>query len=232
MNKKNLIRILVLLGVIGLFVIVRYLGVFNTFSLENFNTHREAITSYVLAHYTISVILFVLLYSIIVTFGIPVSPALAVIGGFLFGAYEGAIYALLASLIGATAAFTGARYLMGHFLQSRYREQLKKYNHEVEQYGPWYIIILNFFPVTPFFITNTAAGLSTMPLWKFILATLIGILPSTLIYTCAGRKLGIISKPSEILSPGIIAALIGLTLISVGAMVFKKWKDRQLQSTK
>ena len=75
--------------------------------------------------------------------------------------------------------------------------------------------------MTPFWLTNVAAGLIDIPVGTFAVATLIGILPVGLIYAGIGAGLDALFASGQpvslhaLITPRIVLPLVGLAILSV-----------------
>lgn len=85
--------------------------------------------------------------------------------------------------------------------------------------GKKYFFSIRMVPVSPFVIINILMGLTNIKLWDYIWITYVGMLPGTLVYVYAGRKMAELHSPSEILTFPI---LILLTSIAFLPFFFKK----------
>ena len=54
------------------------------------------------------------------------------------------------------------------------------------------------------------------------MATAIGIIPGSFVYTYAGRQLGTINSLKEIASPSVLAAFVLLGLLALVPIVYKR----------
>jgi len=109
--------------VVGLFALA--VGAFFYFdlkqylSLEALKANRDSLLAYTEAHYTKSVVLFILLYCLQTAFSLPGAAIFTLAGGFLFGSFLGTLYTNIAATSGATLAFLAARYLLRDWAPSR-----------------------------------------------------------------------------------------------------------------
>lgn len=130
-------------------------------------------------------VIFVALYAAATALAVP-GTILTLGGGAIFGFWWGTLLNFTAANIGANAAFAiaralgrdGVRHLMGSDSGA-----LEKLGHVVERHGFQGLLTLRLIPLVPFNALNFGSGL--MPLgWRtFAVATLIGILPGTAVYT-------------------------------------------------
>ena len=152
---------------------------------------------------------------------IPGATILTLAAGFLFG-FFGIIYVNIGATIGAILAFLVARYLLGNWLQKRYGERFVSFNKEIAENGYNYLLTLRFIPLFPFFLVNIFAGITRIPLMTYVWTTMVGIAPASFVYIYAGRQLGAIDKPGDILSGQIMLAFVLLGLLALSPVFFKK----------
>ena len=82
---------------------------------------------------------------------------------------------------------------------------------------------LRMVPLLPFFIINLVMGLTPMRVAPFYLVSQVGMLPATFVFVFAGTQLADVREVSDVLSPGLIAAmsLLGVfPLLARKAMAF------------
>jgi uncharacterized membrane protein YdjX (TVP38/TMEM64 family) len=73
------------------------------------------------------VVIFIAAYIVVAAFALPGAPVLTMVGGFVFGAVPAAILVDICATIGATLAFLLSRYLVGEWLQARFKDKLGKF---------------------------------------------------------------------------------------------------------
>ena len=130
-------------------------------------------------------VIFIALYATATALAVP-GTILTLGGGAIFGFWWGTLFNFTAANIGANAAFViaralgrdGVRHLMGNDSGA-----LEKLDNVVKRHGLRGLLTLRLIPLVPFNALNFGSGL--MPLrWRtYALATLIGILPGTAVYT-------------------------------------------------
>ncbi len=168
-----------------------------------------------------AVLAFIGIYIINAALSLPTAIFLTLVGGFLFG-LTGVAYVNIGATLGAVIVFIIVRYLIGESIQKKYAEKLKRFNQEIKNHGPDYLITLRFIFIFPFFVINLLAGLTKVSLFTFFWTTMLGILPGSFAYVYAGFQLVKIEKPSGILSPGIIYAFLLIAMLSIVLVVYKK----------
>ncbi len=108
----------------------------------------------------------------------------------LFGWWKGAILSWSSAMAGATACFYIAR-ILGRDVAERLTSKagLKQIDDFFEKHGRMSILIARLLPFISFDIVSYAAGLTSMSFGSFFVATGIGQLPATIIYSYVGSML-------------------------------------------
>lgn len=225
--KKHIKRFFLLAAFIAGVIALRVSGLGDYLTFENLQQNRDSLLVYVQGHYSASVAAYICIYILVVALNMPGAAIMTISGGFLFGTVPGVIYANAGATTGASIAFLISRYLLGEWVQTRYQAQLSKFNEEMDRNGAKYLITLRLIPAFPFFLINFLSGLTALPFRTFVWATSLGILPGATIFSNAGRQLGSINSPSEILSPKVIASLALLALIAVVPALVSRWRTRK-----
>ena len=133
------------------------------------------------------ILIIVLMIASIVASPIPSAP-IALVSGAAYGHIGGAIYVAIGAELGAIIAFTTAR----HFG----RDYVERWLGDKTNYGllgSQNLLMLTVFgsrllPFISFDAMSYAAGLSRLYLWRFIIATLAGILPASFVLAYFGAE--------------------------------------------
>lgn len=224
--KAHIKKIMLFSIITGLFFFIRASDVSHYLTFENLQKNKEALHGYVEGHYAFSVILYISMYVASTAFSIPGAAILTLAGGFLFGTLLCAAYVNVGATTGAIMAFLSAKYLIGAWVQNRYRRQLIRFNKEIASYGHIYLLTLRFVPVFPFFLINVLAGLTNVPLRTFLWTTSLGIIPGSLVYAFAGSQLDTIKSARDIFSSRMAAAFILLALLSLLPVLINKARNK------
>lgn len=154
-------------------------------------------------------VVFFLIYLLGTACSLPVSGALSVASGVIFGYLTGFFISLTACTLGGTLALLSVRYLFHDVIARRFSNHLGVINKGLDKEGAFYIFGLRMIPVIPFWLLNLLVGLTAMRVGVFFVATLSGMIPLTLILAYTGDQLGAIESFSfaAIFSPGLILAL-------------------------
>lgn len=108
----------------------------------------------------------------------------------IFGWWKGAILSFVSSMVGAVLCFYIARVfgrdVVVKFTSNSALNEIEKY---FEKYGSKTILICRLLPFISFDLVSYFAGLTSMSLPSFLLATGLGQLPATIIYSYVGGML-------------------------------------------
>ena len=140
----------------------------------------------------------------------------------IFGWWQGAILSWTSAMAGAAVCFAVAR-LLGRDAVIRLTNGtgLHQVDEFFERYGHNAILILRLLPFISFDLVSYAAGLTSMGFWAFFLATGIGQLPATLIYSYVG---GMLTGGTRLFVTGL---LVLFALSALIAMFRKVYRERQ-----
>ncbi len=156
-----------------------------TAAFQSIETAREYIASYGALAPVVSAILMVFqsviapLPAFLITFA----------NGTLFGFWWGSLLSWSSSMIGAAFCFYIARYLgIQRITQLISRPAVEKANDFVEKYGTYAILIARLVPFISFDVISYFAGATRMRFLGFWVATGIGQMPATLVYSYLGES--------------------------------------------
>lgn len=108
----------------------------------------------------------------------------------LFGWIKGALLSWSSAMAGATLCFFIAKFLGRNTVEKlTSKSAIKKTDVFFDKYGKYTVLIARLLPFISFDIISYAAGLTSMGFWSFFIATGIGQLPATLVYSYIGGML-------------------------------------------
>ncbi|MEG6506447.1 TVP38/TMEM64 family protein [Nitratidesulfovibrio sp. 1201_IL3209] len=154
---------------------------------------------------------------------LPWATALTLAGAAVFGFWTALWATSLSSTVGATLAFLGARYVFRDAVRRRFGHRMARIDEGLARDGAFYLFGLRLVPAFPFFLVNLLMGLTAMPVRTYFWVSLVGMLPGTAVYVNAGRELGAVASPGDVLSPGLLAAM---TLLGLFPLAARKVLDR------
>ena len=140
----------------------------------------------------------------------------------LFGWWKGAILSWSSAMAGAAICFYIAR-ILGRDVAERLtsRAGLQSIDDFFARYGTHSILIARLLPFISFDLVSYAAGLTSMDFWPFFIATGVGQLPATIVYSYVG---GMLTGGAQMLMTGL---LILFALSAVIVMLRKMYKERR-----
>lgn len=202
-------------------------GVSNYLTLEKLRLYHDVLDQFVSNSLVLAIIAYALLYITAVTLAIPGAVFLTIIGGYLFGQVIGATIIIMAATIGATLFFMIARSATKDILNKRTGQWASKLQRGFQEDAFTYLLTLRLVPACPFIIVNLVAALMQIPISTYFLATLLGIIPGTVVFSSMGVALreAIMRpdfSPSFILEPRILLTLTALGGLSLIPVILKK----------
>ena len=215
-------RVLVLVVVLAAVAAFFLSGAHRYLSFEALKGEQARIHAWYRAHPGATVGGFFLLYVAITGLSIPGATVLTLIAGALFGLLWGTVLVSFAAAAGATVAMLVSRYVLRDSVRRRFARELERVDRGVAREGALYLFTLRLIPAIPFFVINLAMGVTSMRPWTFYWVSQLGMLAGTAVYVNAGTQLAALSSPRDILSPGLIGALV---LLGVFPLVAKKVLD-------
>lgn len=187
--------------------------------------HGDAVT-FVTNNALASTIGFFIFYVLVTSASLPGAAIMTLGAGSVFGLPWGMLVVSFASTVGATLAMLISRTVLREWVQNRFAAQLTLVNDGLAKDGGFYLFSLRMVPLLPFFIINLVMGLTRISVWQFYWVSQVGMLAGTFVFVFAGTQLAGVSSLSDVLSPGLIAALSLLGLFPLIARKSMGWLAR------
>jgi uncharacterized membrane protein YdjX (TVP38/TMEM64 family) len=209
------------------------LGLDDYLSFETLRRNRAWLLETVEKSAALAALAYMAIYILIVAFSLPGGAIMTITGGFLFGQWLGTAYVVVAATIGAGVVFLAARTALGDLLRARAGPFLKKMEAGFRENALSYLLVLRLVPVFPFFIVNLVPAFLGVSLRDFMIATFFGIIPATFVYARLGVGLGSIFdaggefSAKAVFTPEMVTALIGLAILALLPVAYKKLKARR-----
>jgi uncharacterized membrane protein YdjX (TVP38/TMEM64 family) len=219
--------------VVAVLVALVWSGALKHLSLSELRASRGVLEAHVHAHPLLSLLAYLGVYVVAITLSLPAALILTLSGGFLFGPWLGGVAAALGSSAGATAVFLISRLTVGDALERGVSPRVKALEEGIKKDAFFYLLTLRLIPVTPFWLVNVAAGLLSIRLSTYVLATLIGIFPASMIYAGIGSGLGrmfdrgVQPHLHSLITPELALPLAGLGLLSVLPILYQRFRARR-----
>lgn len=194
-SKKSIIeKVILLIIIIACILIYIFVpkvnstinDIFKMFATGDFQVVKEFVAQYGVYAMAVSFLLMILqsviapLPAFLITFA----------NANLFGWWQGAILSWSSAMVGAAVCFYIAR-ILGRDVVEKLTSKtgLKQIDDFFDKYGKHSILIARLLPFISFDIVSYAAGLTSMGFLGFFIATGIGQLPATIVYSYVGGML-------------------------------------------
>mgnify|MGYP001171685445 CR=1 FL=1 len=215
------------------FVLFFVTGLDQYITFEALREHRSWLLDQVQNNTVVTALAFMAVYIVVVAFSLPGGAVLTIVGGFLFGLALGTIFVVISATIGATALFLVAKTTIGDALKAKMGPWLQKMEQGFQENAFSYLLAMRLIPIFPFFVVNLVPAFLGVRLKTYFFATLFGIIPGSVVYIQVGAGLGSIFDSGEefsaagILTPDVVLALVGLGILSLLPIGYKKFKERK-----
>jgi uncharacterized membrane protein YdjX (TVP38/TMEM64 family) len=110
----------------------------------------------------------------------------AFLGGYAFGFLEGALFALLATVMGSIVSFYSARLLCSSFVTRHYSGHIRKVDDFIRENTFSMTLLIRLLPVGSNLMVNLAAGVSSVRALPFFSGSALGYIPQTLVFALIG----------------------------------------------
>ena len=190
MNRvKRLLPLIVLACVIAL---IFGMGWNRYLSLETLRLHGGELRAYAAEHYVLALLALMAIFTIATASVVPGVFFVTITAGYLFGPWVGGVATSIAATLGALIVYAVARSALGQDLRrkaERDEGMLQKVCAAIDKDTFWYVLASRLAVVVPFHMINIAAGVMSVRLGPYTLATVIGLLPAHIIYCWIGARL-------------------------------------------
>lgn len=226
-------RLWLLSGALAAFALLHWSGLTGYLSLDVLRTHRVALTGWVEANTGLAALTYVATYVVAVAFSLPGAVFLTLAGGFLFGAILGTLLTVTGATVGATLIFIFAKALLGDNALDRFGAPAARLAEGIRRNAASYLLVLRLVPLFPFFLMNLVPAFVGVALSTYVVTTFVGIIPGTAVFSLAGAGLGSVLDqegsitPGSILTPQVIAGLLGLAALSLASIPIRKRLERR-----
>jgi len=151
-------------------------------------------------------------------------PLLTLVSVIAFGLWAGIGYAAAGILLAALVLYFAGRRMKYATVRRMAGEKLEPVRRVLRNHGIMAIFALNMVPAPPFAVQGVIAGACRVPVWHYVVGSILGMAPGLLAWTVFGRQLvRALRDPSEI-SWWAIAAVIAL--FGFFTWLFRRWFAR------
>lgn len=208
-------------------------GAWRYLSLGALREHQTALRAMAAAHPAMALAAFIAVYAAYTLSSVPGATILTLAGGLIFGVWLGALATIVGATVGATAVYLLARSVFAEALTRRAERRggvLKRLTAGFKRDAFSYLLTLRLVPAVPFWLVNIAAGVAGAPPRAYLVATVLGIVPATLIYSAVGAGLRDVfasaGRPTlaSLAHPHLLLPLLGLAALSLAPVLFRRFR--------
>jgi uncharacterized membrane protein YdjX (TVP38/TMEM64 family) len=218
--QKRIMILLMMAGAIAAFYI---LNLQQFLTLASLKENRQSLMLAYQSHRPVFTIGFILIYVIQTALSLPGAAILTLAGGAIFGVLMGALWVNIGATTGALLAFLLARTLLRDWVVNRFGKKMKAFDRGLMQNGLSYLLFLRLVPLFPFFLVNLACGVTGLSIRTYLVGTVIGILPGSLVYANAGASLASIENIGQVAGPRVLTSLALLGIFALVPVIYRRW---------
>ncbi|UTW55908.1 TVP38/TMEM64 family protein [Kordiimonas sp. SCSIO 12610] len=204
-------------------------GLNEYFTVDAIAENQSTLKEFARDNLVLAMLAVVVIYAIATAISAPVGSIFTLLSGFILGTLYGGIAVVVGATIGATIIFYAGREAAGDTLAKLGGEKMKNLEEGFAKDAMSYMFILRLVPLFPFFVVNLAAAAFRVPAKSYVIATFFGIMPGTFVFASVGAGFSSITESENIgagilLQPEIIGPIIGLVVLSLVPIIYKKIK--------
>lgn len=166
-------------------------------------------------------IVYMLLYAVGPSFLVP-GAVMTIAGGLAFGTAWGSVYSLIGADVGAVVAFGAGRFLGRSFVEKFVGDRFQTTLEKIARNGFQIILYLRIVPVIPYNALNLIAGASPITFKDYFWASMIGMVPGTILFAFLGDALWHPLSWRFVLALALIAASVGC------GELWRRWSQNRI----
>jgi uncharacterized membrane protein YdjX (TVP38/TMEM64 family) len=159
---------------------------------------------------------FMVLYAVGPSLLVP-GAMMTIAGGLAFGTLWGSVYSLIGADVGALIAFAAGRFLGRGFVERIVNRRFLHLMQGVARRGFQIIFYLRMVPIIPYNALNLLAGASSITFRDYFWASMIGMVPGTIVWAFLGDSMW---HPT---SPRFLLAVASIVLSIAAGEVYRRW---------
>ena len=216
-------RFLPLILLAGVIALIFGMGWNRYLSLDTIRDHGAEFHAFKDANYILCLLILMAVFAILTASVVPGVFFVTITAGYLFGPWVGGVSTSIAATIGALIVYAVARTAMGKALREKAERDkglMQKVCVAIDKDTFWYVLASRLAVVVPFHMINVAAGIMSVRLGPYLIATVIGLLPAHIIYCWIGARLNtlLITDPNpdfQALFNQFWAPMLGVFVLAV-----------------
>jgi uncharacterized membrane protein YdjX (TVP38/TMEM64 family) len=161
-------------------------------------------------------IMYILLFAVGPSFLVP-GAVMTITGGLAFGALWGSVYSLIGANLGALIAFGAGRFLGRSFVEQVVGKRFLNLRERLARNGFYIILYLRIVPVIPYNALNLLAGAGPISFRDYWWASVIGMVPGTILFAFLGDALWHPTSPRFFVAVGLIVVCFA------AGEVYRRW---------
>lgn len=189
---------------------------------------RHALQEAAQAQPALAMAAFVGTYIVLMSLCLPLGGALGLVAGLLFGLWLGLGLVVLAGTISALGLYVLARGTLGERLRQRAGPLYLRVAAAMQANGFSYLLFMRIVPLFPFFVVTLVAALLGVRMRVFVLATILGKIPATLIYASLGQDVGRVARLGDLMNVTTFARLAALGALALAPVAYRVVRDRRM----
>jgi uncharacterized membrane protein YdjX (TVP38/TMEM64 family) len=215
--------------IVILFVIAFATGLPERLSLEALRESGTELQAFARERPVLCAAIYLAVYVCSVAISLPGALILSLTSGFLFGPLGGGL-AVTGATGGSTVTYLVFRTAFGDVLRRKPDAFLARMADGLRRDAFNYLLTLRLIPAFPLLAVNVAAGVANIPARTFVLASLLGMIPSSFVYAGIGAGLGHIFARGgpvtieTLLSPRIYLPIIGMGVLAFLPPLWRHWR--------
>jgi len=184
--------------------------------------NTEKFRDYIIQLNVWGIVLIIALMAFAILFKLLPSAAVALASGAVYGHTWGTIYIIIGAWTGAVIAFSITRLLGNDALCRLSGQRILVKQEQSQSWLMWGLFVSRLIPVIPYDIVSYAMGLTPLKFWRFSIATLVGVIPTSFFLAHVGGELAE-TNVKEMLSGMMIAGLVLLLPIVILMVIFYRY---------
>tara|TARA_B100001029_G_scaffold115964_1_gene96065 strand:+ start:196 stop:918 length:723 start_codon:yes stop_codon:yes gene_type:complete len=227
--KITLAIIYVLIISIFLWFFFKYFSIQDFTSFEIIKSNRDTLNEFKNKNIFISSLIF-LLVTIVWVLLLGFAAPIFLIGGFIFGKWQGTLIVLFGLTLGSTFLYMIANYLLKDFIYKKFSSKFSFLIYKFKKNEFIYFVIYRAIGGIPFFIQNLLPTLFNIKIKNYFYGSLVGLAPQLFIGVSLGSGINKLIDDNEdmpsllqmISSPDIYLPILGLIVIFIIAFFSRK----------